>query len=258
MLFVGMLLLPDSPRWLVMRDRIDEARAVLHRVRDPEDPATEEELQTIVAAVAEDQARPRQPLARALTSPLARTILTVGIGLGIFQQITGINTIIYYAPTILKEAGFGTETAALTTAGIGTLNFGVTVLALMVVDRIGRRTILLAGMTGMADDGAARGRLPGERLHGRVEVGRRRCLFGFIARFTISWGWATRSSGAPTSSSRCCSRSCSPRGAARQYSACWRGDGAPVSAKRPRPPSDSGRTLSGLTSYAPGTQRCRL
>jgi sugar porter (SP) family MFS transporter len=190
MLFTGMLLLPDSPRWLVMRGRLEEARAVLNRVRDPEDPATEAELQEIATAVAEDARRPRQSLAKALTSPLARTILTVGIGLGIFQQITGINTIIYYAPTILKQAGFGTETAALTTAGIGTLNFAATVLALMVVDRIGRRTILLAGMTGMAltmallavtfavDDFGSAWRW--------VAVA---CLFGFIACFAISWGW---------------------------------------------------------------------
>ena len=190
MLFVGMLLLPNSPRWLVMRGQVDEAREVLNRVRDPQDPATEQELQEIVSAVEEDDRRPRKSLGKALTSPLARTILTVGIGLGIFQQITGINTIIYYAPTILKEAGFGTETAALTTAGIGTLNFGATVLALMFVDRIGRRTILLAGMTGMAltmgllavafavDDFAGAWKW--------VAVG---CLFGFIACFAISWGW---------------------------------------------------------------------
>ncbi|MCW2951657.1 MAG: sugar transporter [Conexibacter sp.] len=190
MLLVGMLLVPMSPRWLVMRGSVDEARTVLDEVRDPDDPATEEELQQIVAAVEEDRRRPRQSLAQALTSPLARTILMVGIGLGIFQQITGINTIIYYAPTILKEAGFGTSSATLTTAGIGTLNFLATVVALMVVDRVGRRTILLAGMSGMAltmavlsitfaiDDFSGAGRW--------VAVA---SLFGFITCFAISWGW---------------------------------------------------------------------
>lgn len=189
-LFVGMLMLPNSPRWLVMRGQVQEARTVLNRVRDPEDPATEQELQDIVTAVEEDRARPRQSLGQALTSPLARTILTVGIGLGIFQQITGINTIIYYAPTILKEAGFGTETAALTTAGIGTLNFAATVLALMVVDRVGRRTILLAGMSGMVATMALLSvAFAVDDFTGAwqwIAVG---CLFGFIACFAISWGW---------------------------------------------------------------------
>ncbi len=190
MLFTGMLLLPNSPRWLVMRDRVDEAREVLKRVRDPEDPATEQELQEIVTAVEEDRRRPQQSLAKALTSPLARTILTVGIGLGIFQQITGINTIIYYAPTILKEAGFGTETAALTTVGIGTLNFVATVVALMVVDRIGRRVILLAGMTGMAlCMGVLSVAFAVDDFDGLWRWVAVACLFGFIACFAISWGW---------------------------------------------------------------------
>ncbi len=60
----------------------------------------------------------------------------VGIGLGVFQQITGINTIIYYAPSILSPAGLGAETAIAPTAGIGALNFSATVVALMVVDRV--------------------------------------------------------------------------------------------------------------------------
>jgi sugar porter (SP) family MFS transporter len=190
MLLVGMLFLPNSPRWLVAVGRVDEARGVLHEVRDPDDPATEQELEEIVANVEADRARPHQSLARNLTSPLARTILVVGIGLGVFQQITGINTIIYYAPTIMKEAGLGTEVSFLTTAGIGALNFLATVMALMFVDRIGRRLILLVGMVGMTlsmallattfaiDDftGALRW----------VAVG---SLFAFIACFAVSWGW---------------------------------------------------------------------
>ena len=189
-LFVGMLLLPNSPRWLVAVGRVDDAREVLKHVRDPEDPRTEEELQEIVHAVDEDHRRAKQPLRQALTSPLARTILTVGIGLGIFQQVTGINTIIYYAPTILKEAGLGTSTAALTTAGIGTLNFGATLLALMVVDRIGRRTILIAGMTGMALCMAAEAVVfqIGD-FDGAGQAVAVAALFGFIACFAISWGW---------------------------------------------------------------------
>ncbi|ADB48619.1 sugar porter family MFS transporter [Conexibacter woesei] len=189
-LFIGMLLLPNSPRWLVAVGRVDDAREVMQHVRDPDDPATEQELQEIVAAVDEDARRAKQPLAQALTSPLARTILTVGIGLGIFQQITGINTIIYYAPTILKEAGLGTETAALTTVGIGALNFLATLFALTVVDRIGRRTILIVGMTGMVLTMAALSIVFAiDDFDGIGQIVAVASLFGFIACFAISWGW---------------------------------------------------------------------
>lgn len=190
LLLLGMLVLPESPRWLVARGRVDEAHHVLDELRDPEDPRTGQELAEIVDAVEAEAARPKQSITRSLTSPLARTILVVGIGLGIFQQITGINTIIYYAPTILKEAGLGTETSFLTTAGIGALNFLATVCALLFVDRIDRRRILLFGMAGMTLSMGLLATLFAIGDFGGVlrwvAVG---SLFSFIAFFAVSWGW---------------------------------------------------------------------
>jgi sugar porter (SP) family MFS transporter len=190
LLLLGMLMLPESPRWLVARGRVDEARTVLHEVRDPDAPATDTELDEIVANVEEERRRPHQSIGRSLTSPLARTILVVGIGLGIFQQITGINTIIYYAPTILKEAGLGTETSVLTTAGIGALNFLATVIALMFVDRIGRRKILLFGMVGMTASMALLASMFAiDDFTGVLRWVAVGSLFAFIAFFAVSWGW---------------------------------------------------------------------
>jgi sugar porter (SP) family MFS transporter len=189
-LLLGMLVLPESPRWLVARGRTEEAHQVLDKVRDPDDPATEEEMQQIVDLVETDRKRPKQSILAALSSPLARTILIVGIGLGVFQQITGINTIIYYAPTILAHAGLGTETSIITTAGIGALNFCATVLALMVVDRINRRTMLLGGMLGMTlSMGLLATMFAIDDFTGVLKWVAVGSLFSFIACFAVSWGW---------------------------------------------------------------------
>jgi sugar porter (SP) family MFS transporter len=189
LLFAGMLLLPNSPRWLVMRGELERARTVLHALRDSADDP-DGELEQIKTAVEEERRRPQEKLVAAFTSPLARTVLVVGIGLGIFQQITGINTIIYYAPTILKQADFGDSASTLTTAGIGGLNFAATVVALLVVDRIGRRPMLIAGMAGMLSTMAIISvAFAVDDFSGAWRWITVACLFGFIGCFAVSWGW---------------------------------------------------------------------
>src|SRR5437016_6155318 len=85
-----------------------------------------------------------------LAAPELRPALLVGIGLAVFQQVTGINTIIYYAPQIFEAAGFGSATTALAaTIGVGVVNVLATVVAIALVDHWGRRPLLLAGLTGM-------------------------------------------------------------------------------------------------------------
>jgi len=104
------------------------------------------ELREIALDIAQDQ-----PAAwRDLAAPDLRPALVVGIGLAVFQQVTGINTIIYYAPQIFEAAGFGSATTALAaTIGIGVVNVLATIVAIALVDRVGRRPLLLAGLVGM-------------------------------------------------------------------------------------------------------------
>jgi len=143
-LVVGMLPMPESPRWLVKRGRTADARAALRRVRPAQD--VDAELHEIAVDTANDQ-----PAAwRDLAAPDLRPALVVGIGLAVFQQVTGINTIIYYAPQIFEAAGFGSATTALAaTIGVGVVNVLATLVAMALVDRAGRRPLLLAGLTGM-------------------------------------------------------------------------------------------------------------
>ena len=143
---LGMFYLPESPRWLVRRGRRDSARAILSRVRDSSD--VEAELQDIERSFQESQQHGNW---HDLLSPTLRPALVVGIGLAVFQQVTGINTVIYYAPKIIQSAGISSASGAiLTTAGIGMVNVLMTIVSMWLIDRIGRRPLLLTGIAGMA------------------------------------------------------------------------------------------------------------
>jgi SP family galactose:H+ symporter-like MFS transporter len=144
LLLVGVVLLPDTPRWLVRNGQIEAARRVLSRLRRPAE--VEPELADIESAVSTQVGGWSELLA-----PTFRIALVVGIGLAIFQQVTGINTVIYYAPTIVQLAGIPSASGAiLATGGIGAVNVLMTVVAMLLLDRVGRRPLLLGGMLVMA------------------------------------------------------------------------------------------------------------
>jgi sugar porter (SP) family MFS transporter len=142
LMFVGMWFQHESPHWLVTQGREDEARAVLERVRDDSD---------IDAEIAEvRELSKRKSTAHDLLNPKIRHALTIGIALAVFQQITGINTIIYYAPTLLSNAGLGHSAALLANVVNGGVNVGMTLVAIWLLDKTGRRPLLLTGTAGMA------------------------------------------------------------------------------------------------------------
>jgi SP family galactose:H+ symporter-like MFS transporter len=142
---LGMLFLPESPRWLAGRGHHDRARAMLARVRAT--PDVDAELQEIESSLATANERGRFA---DLLAPSVRPALLVGIGLAVFQQVTGINTVIYYAPLIIQSAGISSASGAiLATAGIGVVNVLMTIVAMWLIDRVGRRPLLLVGIAGM-------------------------------------------------------------------------------------------------------------
>ena len=142
---MGMLFLPESPRWLARRGHQEKARAILSRIRGTSDVSAE--MQEIDRSLARADERGRLS---DLFAPSVRPALVVGIGLAIFQQVTGINTVIYYAPLIIQSAGISSESGAiLATAGIGVVNVLMTIVAMWLIDRVGRRPLLLVGTAGM-------------------------------------------------------------------------------------------------------------
>ncbi|HSL01191.1 MAG TPA: sugar porter family MFS transporter [Rubrobacteraceae bacterium] len=144
---IGMFTLPESPRWLVKNGKLDKARSVLLLSRVEADVETEMQQMEEIERIERQQA---QVGYKELLAPWIRPALIVGVGLAIFQQITGINTVIYYAPTILERVGFSAGGAIAATAlGVGVVNVGFTILAIYIVDRVGRRPLLLIGLIGM-------------------------------------------------------------------------------------------------------------
>src|SRR6266481_1351182 len=181
----GMFFLPETPRWLVRGGHHEVAHRVLMRIRELAD--VNLEIEEIKASLAQ------QPESGHWTDLLRRQVrpaLVVGLGLAIFQQITGINTVIYYAPKILQAAGFNSASGAiLATAGVGVVNVGLTVVAMFLVDRAGRRPLLLAGITGMIVTLGVLGlsfRIsnPSGQLAWIAVI----CLMGYVASFAISLG----------------------------------------------------------------------
>jgi SP family galactose:H+ symporter-like MFS transporter len=140
---IGMLPLPDTPRWLIKQDKTDDARAVLKRIRGKANVEDEvKEIQTSLKKQATGRAE--------LFNPLVKPALVIGVFLAIFQQATGINTVIYYAPKIFQFAGIVSASSAIfATLTVGIVNVIMTIVAIFLLDRIGRRPLLLIGLVGM-------------------------------------------------------------------------------------------------------------
>jgi len=145
-LAVGMLTVPHTPRWLMEQGREDEARAVLKRLRsgDP-DADVEKEIEDIKEA----NDREGSSRVRDLAKTRLRPLLWVGLGLAIFQQFVGVNTVIYYAPTILSDTGLTKSSSITQTVFVEVTNVVFTAIAVLLLDRVGRRKLLLTGTVGL-------------------------------------------------------------------------------------------------------------
>jgi len=145
-LWIGMLILPESPRWLAGHGRAEDAKSVLQNLRRDTDVTNEfNALRTDIAREGRQLVNWKALLTRRLRRPLV-----VGIGLAMFQQITGINTVIYFAPEIFQSSGLSSAaTSILATAGVGAVNVIMTIVSIWLIDRAGRRVLLFWSLGGM-------------------------------------------------------------------------------------------------------------
>lgn len=143
--FVALFLIPESPRFLAIKDRDEEAKKVLQRLFG--DASGERKLGEIKSSIDTDH-KPR--LADLLDNGKVRPIIWVGIGLAVFQQLVGINIVFYYGAVLWQSVGFTEDNALLINVIMGVVSIGAVIVALAVIDKIGRKPLLIIGSIGMA------------------------------------------------------------------------------------------------------------
>jgi len=145
--FLALLTVPESPRWLALQGNDDAALEVLGRINGPE--RAQLELATVKQSLAGEQQKGEEVLSSLFRNSM-KLVLLVGISVGRLQQITGINAVFYYAPMIFEQSGIGTNAAFMQAVLVGLTNVIFTVAAMLLIDRLGRRTLLLFGLSGIA------------------------------------------------------------------------------------------------------------
>jgi SP family xylose:H+ symportor-like MFS transporter len=181
LLFLGLLtLVPDTPRWFAMKGRHDKALAVLNRlVGDEEARITMQEIEASLVVPAH---------AGAGLLAFGSMVIVVGVLLSVFQQFVGINAVLYYAPLMFKNLGASTDSALMQTVIVGIANVIFTVVAILTVDRLGRKPLLIIGGLVM---GAAMVALGFLFQGNAVGTGPLIAAIAYIAGFALSWGPVT-------------------------------------------------------------------
>ncbi|QCR36474.1 sugar porter family MFS transporter [Nissabacter sp. SGAir0207] len=145
LLWFGMMFMPDSPRWYAMKGRFAEARRVLERTRAKED--VEWEMTEIEETIEENRHLGKGRV-RDLATPWLMRLFLLGIGIAVIQQLTGVNTIMYYAPTVLTATGLSADAALFATIANGVISVLMTFVGIWLLGKIGRRPIVLIGQIG--------------------------------------------------------------------------------------------------------------
>jgi MFS family permease len=144
--FFALFFVPRSPRWLAMKGNYDEAMTIMCKALD------EKEAKKIIDDVKNSFSEKKEEKRsfKDLFHPSLRFVLVIGVVIGILQQITGINSVFFYAPMIFEQSGIGTDASFSQAILVGLINLAFTVLAISLIDKLGRKPLLVFGVSGMA------------------------------------------------------------------------------------------------------------
>lgn len=145
--FFGLYVVPRSPRWLLMKGRDEEALAVMLKFENKKN--AEENIAAVHESLKSDQGKKKTPITE-IFKPAFKLVLTIGIVVGVLQQITGINSVFFYAPMIFEQSGIGTDASFIQAILVGITNLVFTILAMVFIDKLGRKPLLIAGVSGIA------------------------------------------------------------------------------------------------------------
>ena len=143
--FACLYLVPESPRWLIMQGREEEALKVMARTSS--DRQAKEDLATIQISLGVEE---EKSSFKELLKPSMRLVMTIGISIAILQQITGINSVFFYAPMIFEQSGIATDASFMQAIFVGLINLVFTLIAIYLIDKIGRKPLLGIGVAGIA------------------------------------------------------------------------------------------------------------
>ena len=144
--FLGMFLVPRSPRWQVMKGMEEQAKVTFHKVVSPEE--TEQQIKDIKKSLQSDNGEKAK--FKDLFKPAMKLVLTIGVVVAVLQQIVGINAVFFYSPMIFEQTGIGTDASFVQAIIVGLTNLVFTILAILFIDKLGRKPLLTFGMAGIA------------------------------------------------------------------------------------------------------------
>lgn len=145
--FFALFVVPQSPRWLAMKGKYDKALKIMTRAAGEEE--ARRVIESVKASMGEDNKESKLPL-KELFKPALRLVLMLGLVIGILQQITGINSVFFYAPMIFEQSGIGTDASFSQAIYVGLINLVFTLIAIALIDRLGRKPLLVFGVSGIA------------------------------------------------------------------------------------------------------------